>query len=178
MSFVKLYKVLQDGRIGYQTLNQAADNHAETRTQMYVEHGSNEGLLGPKSFGAPSTTDFHAIGRHDLDEIPRAVGSVAMGLQPNGTLFPILQWRGQPIGTLTRVSTGLYWITITGLSSFWATVICSATAGDTYIVQQRPESPSAANGGQSGLWVSIFRLSAGDFVPVDAGFTMAVYGSP
>lgn len=178
MSYVKNYLVVVDGPIGYQTINQIADNAAEMRTQMLVEHGDVEYLPGVARKGAPAF-DVHQLGRHDLEEIARSVGYALLYAQSVTTVGMGMQWTGPGIPSIWKVGTGDYLMPVVGLSSFWATAAPVGGSTVTYLPPQvRPFYASAANGNNSGLRINTYKLDAGDFVAADMSFTIALYGAP
>lgn len=184
MSFVKLYQVRQDSPISYQFVNQLADNQADLRTQLFVQHGDVEHLPGAKKVTGAPAFDYHALGRHDLDEIPRSVGAAALYLQSSpstGVTTGInLQWTGPGIPSIWKVGDGDYLLPVVGLATWWAKVSILGGTGTTYLEPQvRPFYATAANGGNSGLRVITYMLDSGTgyFVPTDANFSIALYGT-
>ncbi len=178
MAWSKLYKVIVDGPIGYQTMNQLADNAADIRTQMLAEHGDVEYLPGIAKKGAP-TVDYHRLGRHDLIEIPRTVAITALTFISTTQLGVELKWNGVGIPSVTKLAEGEYELPVLGLSTFWAKVTTQGGSTVTYLEPQvRPFYPSAANGSGAGLRVYTFGLVGGAFVPTDMPFAVALYGEP
>lgn len=179
MAFSKLYSVVPDGAIGYQTLNQAADNNAELRTQTFVEHGTREPGTPGGLTRNPSAPDYARLGRHNLLEIPRTVSQMQLYLLPSLTIQTSLVWTGVGINSVWRWSTGVYLAHVVGLSTFWATAVALAGSSVTYLPPiVRPFYASATNGNNAGLWISTYSLDTGDFVPIDSAITLALYGSP
>ncbi len=184
MSYVKLYKVVTDGPIGYQTFNQAALNNDEMRTQMRVEHGSEDPLTSfhPPTFNGGNISygpNYHRLGRHDVTNIPRTVAAAPLVLNPNYSLDITLGWTGDGISSITRNSVGFYTLTVVGLSTFWGVASCLAGQSLTNLPPVvRSFQASSATGGKSGLWVTIYSLDSGDFVPADCSFWLALYGTP
>ncbi len=186
MSYLKLYKVTQDGAVGYQTVNQLADNAADLRTQLAVEHGTvDPSIFHPKVAGGfgnrPPLIDYHGLGKHDLQEIPRGVAQTLVFSQfaGFGTFSTGLAWTGPGISSVQWISTGVYFLPIIGLSSFWAKVTPLVAVGVTALEPQvRQLYSSTIYGPVNGLQVSLFKLDAGDFIPDDQAFTIALYGTP
>lgn len=181
MAFQKLYKVVQDSPVGYQYVNQLADNQADLRTQLFVQHGSSEFILGAQKGSSPSF-DFHTLGRHDLDEIPRSSGYAALYLQSSPstgvTTNIALSLTGPGIPTIWKWSDGVFLLPVVGLATWWAKVSVVGGAGTTYLEPQvRPFYPSSANGNNAGLRVYTYKLDAGSFVPYDASFSIDLYGT-
>lgn len=186
MAFKKLYRVVQDSPLGYQTVNQMADNHADLRTQLLVQHGYSDpdGFAGiGKVIGGtpPAPPDFHLLGRHDLTEIPRGVAQTLVFSQfaGFGTFSSGLAWTGPGISSVQWISTGIYFLPVVGLSEFWAKVTPLTAVGVTPLEPQvRQMFASTLSGPLTGLRVVLFKLSAGDFVPDDQAFTIDLYGNP
>lgn len=178
MARVKLYKVVVDSPIGFATINQLADNAAELRTQLAVEHGTLEpGARG--GFGRREI-DYTALGRHNLTEIPRSVAhAISFTSSPAGGTSAMLQWVTAGIAGIWRVGTGDYMLPVIGLPYFWGKASVVSDLSATYLEPQvRPFFPSASNGYNSGLRVSIYALSGGAFSAADASFSLALYGTP
>ncbi len=183
MSFKKLYKVVPDEGLGFQTLNQAADNNAEMRIQMFVEHGDREpgvfrSVAAPMGLTRPPVLpDYARIGRHDLVEIPRTVSNLSLYLTPSLSVGTQLGWSGVGVDSIWRIGVGEYLAHVVGLSSFWAIPCGLVGASVTSLTPQiRPFYPSASNNNNAGLWISTYALSGGAFVAADSVFTFALYG--
>ncbi len=186
MAFVKLYRVVEDSPLGYQTVNQMADNQADLRTQLLVQHGYSDpnGFTGiGKVIGGTvaAPPDFHLLGRHDLTEVPRGVAQTLVFSQfaGFGTFSTGLAWTGPGISSVQWVSTGVYFLPVVGLATFWAKVTPLVAVGVTALEPQvRQMFTSTLGGPITGLQVSLFKLDAGDFIPDDQAFTIALYGTP
>lgn len=183
MSFVKLYKVTQDSPISYQFANQLADNQSDLRTQLQVQHGDEEYIPGIFSIGGP-ISDFHRLGRHDLDEIPRSSGRTALYIQSSPstgvTLGIAFTFTGPGIPTIWKIADGDYLLPVVGLGTWWAKVSQYGGSGTNYLEPQvRPFYPSAANGNNSGIRVTTYRFDPGTtfFEPYDSGFSIDLYGT-
>ena len=184
MAFQKLFYVIQDGTLGYQTVNQMADNQADFRTQMLVQHGSSDPNAFGRLFkpGGAAVPDYHDLGRHDMVEIPRSVAQTYLFLL-NASQVPTIGagmlWNGSGCPTCWKVDVGQYLLPVVGLSSFWAKASPLVGSSITPLEPQvRPFYASSGNGGNNGLWVSTYQLDAGDFIPADQAFTLALYGKP
>lgn len=177
MAYRKLYKVVVDSPIGYQTINQMADNAADLRTQMLVEHGDREFF---QAFGGAVGVDYLALGRHELDEVPRSVGYATTFTQTDSTIGVQYRWAGAGIPFVWKVGTGDYILPVVGLSTFWAKVSQSADDNSVTFLEPRvrPYYATAANGNNAGLRVCTFALDSGDFIPRDMSFGIALYGAP
>ncbi len=186
MAFSKLYTVVQDSPLGYQTVNQMADNQADLRTQLLVQHGYSDPNaftgIGKVIGGTPAAPpDFHLLGRHDMTEVPRGVAQTLVFSQfaGFGVFSSGLSWTGPGIASVQWLSTGVYFLPIVGLSTFRAKVTPLVAVGVTAIEPVvRQMFASTLNGPLTGLRVALFKLSAGDFVPDDQPFTISLYGDP
>lgn len=177
-AFSKLYKVTQDSPVSYQYVNQWADNQQNLRELQLVEHGDNEYLPGSQVPAAPGL-DFHSLGRHDLDEIPRSVGQATLKLAAGYTINVSYDWTGPALPSIWRVDVGVYWLVVKGLKTWWAKVSQRGSGSITYLEPQvRPFYASSTNGGNAGLRLYFYKLDAGDFVPADNSFSIALYGKP
>ncbi len=179
MAFTKHYKVITDSPIGYQLINGIAANAAELRTQMFVEHGQVEPLAR-----AAQGLDYHRLGRHDLPEVPRAVGYAAIRLATITTLGIGFQWTGPGIPYVTKLATGAYEVTVVGLSTFWAKVTPSL-GGVFPLLEPRVRpfyagtlSPSGFKNTTSGLRINTFADVGAGFIAFDMNFAIALYGEP
>jgi hypothetical protein len=176
VAFVKLYKIVQDSPVSYQYANQLSDNQQALKDLMAVEHGTVEYQPGAKGVAGAPALDYHRLGRHDLAEIPRTVGAATLSLLNLTTIGIAPTWMGAGISTVFKVDIGVYLIPIVGLTSWWAVVTPAAGSTVTYLHQVRPFYASTANGNNAGLRVYFYRLDSTDFVPVDASFSIALYG--
>jgi len=183
MSFVRLYKVVQDSPVGYQTVNQLADNAEDLQTNMGVEHGETEYPgAGSKAGGGLAIPRWDALGHHNLIEIARTVSRSYLFLN-NASQVPAigsaLGWTGPGIPWLLKIDVGVYFLPVLGLSSFWAVPMHFSGSGVTYLPPQvRPFTASTANGPVNGLWVSTYELAGGNFTSQDRDFSLALYGIP
>lgn len=184
MAFEKGYQVVMDSPVGKQTINRELANQDEVRAQLLVEHGNNEygipygawGILKSPQFGPK----YDVIGRHNLPEIPRAVGRVLYTASP--TLAVKFLWTGPGMPSLLRAGAGDYYIATIGLSKkIWATARAIGAVGTRYLEPQvRPFTASSGNGYNSGIHVVTYALDTGvgDFVLTDMSFVVTLYGQP
>lgn len=179
MAFVKLFYVIQDSPVGYQTVNQLAANTKDLHDRLETEHGTVEYLPGVLQKGGKPVFDFNVLGRHNTEEVPRSVGVAELALAPAATIGVSFNWAGPGIGAVWKVGTGDYLIPVVGLSRFRAKVSHRGSSTIMYLPPQvRPFYPSAANGNNVGIRVRFFKLDAGDFVAADNSFSIALYGTP
>lgn len=177
MAYSKLYKLVQDSQFSYQFANQLADNQQEMHDLQLVEHGDVEYLPGILSKGAPAV-DYHKLGRHDLEEVPRSIGFAALYLQSFTSVG--IQWNlnGPGIPFVIKDDVGSYIIPVVGLRTWWAKVSQLAGSGLTYLEPQvRPFYPSVTNFMNQGIRIYTYALDSGDFVPTDMSFSIALYGT-
>ena len=175
MSHQKLFKVIQDSPLGYQTLNQLHDNLADIRTQMRVEHGGSEVWFHARGTIAPPPED--RLGHHSMVEVPKSVAQSYLIPNFNAlTLTPAWLWNGQGISSIWKVSVGQYLLSVRGYSRFWGFVTPLAGSSLTYFANSRPFYPSSANGSNSGIWLYLYSLVGGDLVEVDSSFAVTLHG--
>lgn len=187
MAFVKLYKVMQDGAVGYQTINQLAENAADLRAQMLTEHGGYDPSVFHSSvatgFGppAPAPIPYDQLGHHNITEIPRGVAQTLIFSQfaGFGTFSTGVAWNTPGITSVQWVSTGVYFLPVVGLSTFWAKVTPLVAVGITALEPQvRQINTASYMGTISGLRVSLFKLVGAAFVADDQAFTVVLHGNP
>lgn len=181
MAFVKLYTVVQDSPVGYASVNQLAANAAEMRTQMFIEHGSRDPASFLSKSGGPIAFNYDELGHHNLTEIPRGVAKTLVFSQfaGFGTFSSGLAWTGPGIPNCYWVSTGVYFLPVVGLATFWGKATALTDSTDTVLEPQcRSLMPSITTGLGAGLQVSLLKLDSGDFIPADFPFTLALYGTP
>jgi len=177
MSFVKLYQVIVDGPLGYQTVNQLSDNAEEMRTVMYVEHGSHDPSLS--TVKGSNAFNYSVLGRHDLDEIPRSVGFALLFQQTLNTTNVAFSWSGVGIPSVWRAGVGGYLLPVLGLSTFWAVASASGDGSSVLLAPQvRPFHATKANGNNAGLRINTYSLASGNFDLADMSFGIALYGTP
>lgn len=171
MSFVRLYKILADSPVGFQTFNQAGSNLDEMRTQMFVGHGENE--LG---YGQ-SLVDYSRLGRHDLKEVARTVGNAV--LTTTAFLAPDvgIGWTGVGIPSAFRIAAGDIYMPVIGLAQWFVDGVTLVGTGTYLPPQFRSFYAGSANGSFSGLSVRTYALNAGTFVATDVAFSFALYGN-
>ena len=172
MAFSKLYTILADSPVGLQTFNQAGLNNDEMRTQMAVEHGARDRVTG----GGGAAFDWGQLGRHDLREIPRSVAKAELVTVPNATFLIEMELGGPGLLYVWRWNTGVYVLPVFGLATWYATATSLVGASRTDVPPQCRSFYPTVSSGSASIWVSTYTLSAGDFVPVDSGFTLALYG--
>lgn len=188
MAFKKLYKVIQDGCLGFQTVNQHADNCADLRTQLLVQHGSNDhamygtiaGFNSPGGALPPAAVDYRRLGKHNLPEIPRTVLQTTLYLANTSTVPQIgseVIWGGPGIPMCWRIGVGQYLLPVIGLGLFWgkATALVGASISG---IEPQVRVLYSSQGGNNALSVTTYQLDTGDFVPADQSFTLALYGIP
>lgn len=176
MAYSKLYMLTQDSPPGYQYFNQWADNQADLRELQLAEHGDQE-YVAASQVPSGSMFDYHQLGRHDLEEIPRTVGSATLKLGGGYSIQVSYDWVGPALPLIWRFDVGVYQLVVLGLTTWWAKVSQRGSSTITYLEPQvRPFYASAANGNNAGLRIYLHKLDAGDFIPADNSFSIALYG--
>lgn len=176
MAYVKNYLLTQDSPPGFQYFNQWADNQADLRALHLEEHGDTEYNPGVLVKNAPAF-DYHQLGRHDLDEIPRTVAAATLKLTSGYSIDVSYDWTGPALPLIWRVDVGFYILAVLGLKTWWAKVSQRGSGTITYLEPQvRPFYPGGAFGNNQGLMLFFHKLDAGDFIPADNSFSIALYG--
>lgn len=183
MAYVKLPKLVQDSPIGFQTVNQLADNMAAMKTLMEAEHGTfepsifpplNPNRTGRADLFATVAFDFNQLGLHNLAEVPRSVVSASVyvpGASDDATLR--LSLTGPAIGFINRWSTGVYTFAINGLTNYWAIATPSGSGANARLALCRPNY--AGQNSFNSLVVNTYVLNV-TTVLTDYNFWLAVYG--
>ena len=120
MSYVKLFKKVQDHAVGIQSLNQAIDNNAALLAQFDAKHSV--------SFSSSSSV-FRRPGRHDDPLVARTVARFSVDTsRAVPTLDPIVS--GPVFGGLCfmRMQAGQWRIYIAAPQLFFAVALCESTA--------------------------------------------------
>lgn len=155
--------------LGYQTVNQARDNLDSVYDALKVEHSTGVASALP-------------VGRHDTQKISRVVIQVYGTGSANTSAWgasPALQITSQyGIQSATRISTGVYLVPISFLSSYWARADPNCTQSSTPILVCRSETPTGTITlpGRTTITVSCYEMSSGSMVLTDMDFTLTVYG--
>ncbi len=173
MAFTKLYKVIQDHALGYQSINTAADNDLAIYEDFNEEHGS--GL-------SASTSWFQRLGRHNAPTIPRAVANVQVRTSAVGVVVPVMSAVSQSeiILSVRRESTGVYffpapfeWV------DMWVEVTPSGLNSTTRQAHGHYMEPTegifVASPQEAGLLVYLFEKD-GSWAAADYDFTVCVFG--
>jgi hypothetical protein len=190
MTFVKLPTVCQDYGLGYQSVNQLADNMDAVRELYAAKHGSIIPFVpvGIAGHGGPAgalngAQAWEIYGRHNDLKIPRAVARVDVFIGLGGGsfvsgVFPTLQVASSLIQGYVRSGVGEYVIRISGnIPVAFGPVACQqSSSGPTRFARTRfaLQGDTAA---YTGIYISLFDLSAGDFIAADYGFSLPIYAT-
>lgn len=175
-TYFRLYFANQDAPIGYQTINVGIGNLNAVYDAFDLDHIVEDISL---------SSDGPQLGQHDTPNVPREVmqvlgsvyaGSLSTGgflVSPNPPTFaPFTYARA-----LTRISTGVYFIPIVGLASFWGQAIGTVTSsGSVPCIQCRSSINNGLNISQ-GITVTCYELSSGTFTLTDMDFTLTISGT-
>jgi len=153
MAYSKLFYVTADFILGYQTINQGVDNLDAVYDAMSMLHKNTE----------------EEMGKHDTSATARAVTTIAAAsLISSGIFLPAAT--SQEIGSPARISTGVYFVPVAGLSSFWGTAVASVSSS-TPVPFIQCQSVTTGN---IGVMVRCYEVST--FTLTDFDFFLAVHG--
>lgn len=172
-TYAKLPLMAQDYPLGYQTVNQAADNIEAVRAAFAAEHllgfGGGIPTLPPPPGGAYSTGHHNVatIVRSLVTCTPLTVAPGVIGLQANKS-YP----RWTPY--VTRYGVGTVFISVAGLVGFYGVPMVRDNGTNPNLIQT--VSRATTNSQAGGVLCTTFSLSAGAFVLTDFPFSIFVYG--
>ncbi len=173
MAYVKLQKAIQNTALGFQTVNVAIANNDAERTLYAVEHDIPYFNTNPAGF---SVITGKKPGAHSAPGIPRSVGVVTVTSTQYGTGSPtIAATLGLKSGStqyVARLSTGVYVIATEAQGAAFCTVHPVDTSTGVKLATARPV---VAGMPVHGWVVSLYTLSAGDFIAADFSFHFSVY---
>lgn len=155
MAYSKLFYVNADFILGYQTVNQGVDNLDAVYDAMSTLHKNTE----------------EEIGKHDTPMTARALTTVAAAsLISSGIFLPAAT--SSEIGSPSRISTGVYFVPVIGLATFWGTAVASVSSSTPapFIQCQTIKT------GNTGVMVRCYELGAGAFTLTDFDFFLGVHG--
>jgi hypothetical protein len=182
MAYAKMPKVVTDFALGYQSLNVLRGNFDAQHTAWVAQHGSTEpqyDIDRNPIYPFPQ----QRIGHHNTPLIPRDVISVtapssyAAGLL-GSALFGYTS--GNFIVSGQRISTGIYFFGVSGLTLWYATALCKVTSTSTQALALcRSQMGTGATSGSSPLGVSIatYTISGGVLTLADYNFAFTLYGT-
>lgn len=182
MAYSKLPLVIQDYGLGLQTINQHNANLEALRLAYEAEHGYLESpALIDRTAPAGTVVGAHTFGRHDTPLIPRSVVRISSSTPALSVPQVQVVWGGAFItnaSAVTNSSGTRYFLTVSGLSEFWAEAIAEQDDNTVTRVLQcvtsLPAVPSPSN--MPGVYVNALELSAGAFDLAAFSFVLALYG--
>lgn len=176
-SYVKLPKGTTDYAVGYQSVNQLRDNLQSLYDAYVAEHSVNEPM--PSRLGGlapPPPASF--LGHHDTPKIPRAVIRSKIFSSAYSITLPGDTFAQPVVGSLSRVQTGVFFVSIRGLLEFYAEAEAyqSASTSERLVL---PRTNVGGAGTPSGIFIECYEKdSAGaGFIPMDFDFSAVIYGS-
>jgi hypothetical protein len=182
MAYAKLPLIIQDYGLGFQSVNQAADNEQALRDAYDAEHYvESVAFLG---FGFSSVEK--EFGAHDSFLIPRAVASVktstvtlTTGSTSTVFWFDIISPNGRVISAqATRIATGVYVLPLAFVDdqSVWVEGLPRGTGSQVRIVSTRYFAQMSSSPGPRVVVRLMERnSSSGEFEPADYDFDVALF---
>lgn len=176
-TYGKLFKVCTDFGAGIAYVNSLAQNFEAQATAMALEHGTVEqGWAG--GVGSPPGDRRKALGHHSTQKIPRSVAQYQYENITPSRYQPRLATPDFHAISVTRQATGLLFVAVKGLTSWWSTEPVPYVTSTSTVRWVVPSSyyPAAAPDA-AGIAFASYELSAGDFVLTDFNFSFAIYGT-
>lgn len=175
MAYSKQPKTIQDFGLGYQSVNQAADNEQALRDAYATEHFESDVITG---FGLSA---IPTMGHHDHVLIPRAIGVVkaaTIGGASVITWFDLLSTDGGHVQQLIRLTAGVYLIPLAGVdaSDTYVEVTPAGSSGVVRAVNSRFAS-QVQGAPFTGVQVLLYERdsSSGAMELADFEFTLALF---
>lgn len=176
-SYVKLHYGITDFSAGIQSVNQLRDNFQADYDAWIAEHSAAVVIDTSSRMGTPKVAVGANFGRHNTPKVPRAAlktqlftSGFAVVLPGAGIIYPV-------VTTVTRISTGLFFIGITGLLDFYAEVEADhANSFDQRVVIPRT---NGGRGAPVGITVECYeKANVGNgFDLADYDFSAVIYGT-
>lgn len=182
MAYSKLPLVVQDYGLGLQTINQHNANLEALRLAYEAEHGYLEspGLID-RTAPAGTVVGAHTFGRHDTYLIPRSVVRISSSTPALSVAQVQVVWGGAFItnaSVVANASGARYFLTVAGLSEFWAAAVAeqddNTVTRFAQAVTSIPTVPSPSN--VPGIFVNALELGGGAFDFAAFSFVLAIYG--
>ncbi len=188
MAYSKVFKTCQDHAIGIGAVNQYIANINALAASLDVEHGSIEtlsvvgfgsggGLSGGNTVGGVAKNLYSTVGHHDSPLIPRGIITVRLAALLG---YGYAQWSGNNFFNVTNPSTGVYFISVDGLSQFYGKVSFMNTAGASPLSSEVVPY-YGAGAGQTGMYVYTTTQGAAAIDPwvlVQSEFSVSIFGRP
>lgn len=182
MAYAKMPKVVTDFALGYQSLNVLRGNFDAQHTAWVAQHGETEpqyDIDRNPIYPFPQ----QRIGHHNTPLIPRDVIKVtAPSSVTTGFLGTALfgYTSGYFIASGQRVSVGLYFFEVSGLTLWYASAHARVTSTATQSVAFcRSQMGTGATSGSSplGVAISTYTISGGVLTLTDYDFNFTLYGT-
>lgn len=177
MVYGKLQKLVRDSALGFQGVNQAADNEQAQRNAYAAEHYVED-------WRQASNLGLHVVfGGHNDVLIPRATAFIKVGsyeFSPgNSGVLARIEWGTQSyIASVERIATGAVYVRTRYLAANSFAVVTPAATANTQvrIATSRFTSGSQYSAFQSpGFVIALTHLSAGEFVAADFDFYLKAF---
>lgn len=160
MSYVKLPLVCEDHAVGYQSVNQLADNAAALRDAYGLAHG----LLEPPP--GLDSNPWSRAGRHNTIEVARTVARVRYSTAGVVTI----DVQGSGIRSLAKSGTGQWQVELVSGIGDWRAALTPEGTSTTVRGHTVYDSGTA-------LLVTTWELGGGTFAPTDFDFSLVVWGA-
>lgn len=162
MSYVKLPQVCEDYGLGYQDVNQAADNCEA----LFALYDANHGTEEPPPGYDPNP--WHHAGKHDHITIARTCLRVSM-TQVGSVVTVAVEASGRGVLGVTRIGAGQYVIDLAAAVGEWRGFVQVEEFGvtthhTTYQYLQQ-------------LYITVWELTGTAFVAADFNFQVWVWGN-
>lgn len=190
MSYAKVPKLAADCGIGFQSLNQVAENIDSVRELYLEQHSSGEEPTAPPSvkptipkgtFPTLWRPSPYTFGRHNHPSIARGFAKVDYLTGQIGSVSPRLAWAtSSVIASVTRIDVGVHFIAIACLATWRAKVqllTTAAASGYHYDIIPGSTAASGSNAGTSGFYLQLWEDS-GTWTKVDGlSYVITVNGT-
>lgn len=175
-TYAKLPKSTTDYSSGIQSVNQLRDNGVADFTAFALEHGIGEPTVRPNGridLPLPPKT----LGRHDTPKVVRAVVRTRQYTSSFGVISPGLIEAPQVVTGITRLATGVWFISLAHLIEFYAE--CEAEAdSSTPLRVVIPRSSIGGNGAPIGVGVELYEVDGANAMALsDFDFVAHIYGT-
>lgn len=166
MAYTKQPKSVSDYAVGYQSVNELIANCESVRDVFDLRHG-----IARQNPSTPLAKPWTLEGRHDDVLIPRAVMQYDI-LGAGSSIYVVSQTASAVLLPPIRNSAGKYEIPVRSMGTCRAKVTAQLVAAFTgFATCYVSQSPVLS------VFVSTWLLNAGEFVPFDIGFSLAVWES-
>lgn len=164
MAYAKQQKICQDMPVGLTRVTQMRDNLEALQSAFALEHGV-----------SPTPQPFlRQQGRHNTPLVPRTVCVITAQTLSYSIIMPATTPLGDAISGVSRLNTGVYFITTRELVKVWGRSTPTYLSGHFRQSNVVSVYPTASVGSPYlGLAVELLQ----DGIPTDYDFSLCVYGT-